>query len=179
MSKPSFGERATEALFALFSRAKLSGGPKALARETIAPDMIQLLDELAKEARIARKAPKTLTQRAGELESVWLDELAADPAMRGVDVGKALAEAQFWCRNNGRTCTRRFFCNWILNPKNRPILNGGGPATKKANTAPEGWLSRLRDLYPDAIYFQDGPFAIKVESDYAFSQLPAEVRKKL
>lgn len=179
MKPQTFGTKATAALFALFDRAKLSGGPKALARETIAPDMVALLDELAQKARIERKAPKTLTQRAGELESVWLDELAADPAMRGVDVGKALAEAQFWCRNNGRVCTRKFFTNWLLNPKHRAVLNGGGPTTRPQNTAPAGWLSRLRTLYPDAIYFQDGPFAIKVESDYAFSQLPAEVRKKL
>lgn len=179
--KPTFGTRATAALFALFERAKLSGQPRALARENIGPDMVALLDELAAKARIERK-PKSLTQRADEMEQIWLAELEADPAMVGVDVRKALAEAQFWCRNNSRICTRKFFVNWLMNPKHRPVANPGGPLGKprtKGHAAPAGWLVRLNQQFEGSVYARGGTFEIDEETDYNFNKLPETVRTAL
>jgi len=148
--KPTFGQKATEALFALFEKAKLSGKPGAMARENIAPDMIDLLDEMAARYRLEKKAPKTPAQRTAEMEDIWLAELEADPAMAGIDVRKALAEAQFWCRNNARVCTRKFFSNWLLNPKHRPILNGGGHSVAHRRgdpySEPADWRERIVEL---------------------------------
>ncbi len=176
----TFGTRAVAALFALFDRAKLSGKPRALARETIAPDMVQLLDELAaKEFPPKEKKPRAT---AAELDEIWLCEMENDPAMRGVDVRGQLAAAQFWCKNNGRICTRRFMTTWLLNPKHRAVVNPGGPLGRpvvNGQTAPAGWLAKLNELFPDSVYAPGGIHEFTAETDRNYNQLPAEVRAKL
>lgn len=115
-------------------------------------------------------------------EDEWLREMEEDPAMAGVDVRKALANAQFYCRNNSRICTRKFFSNWLLNDKNRPILNGGGHAPKPTKTPNietpfPGWLKIMNDLYPNSVHSSGGLFEIKVECDYEWSRLEPAIRK--
>lgn len=90
--------------------------------------------------------------KAKQTDEEWLAEMEADPAMAGVNVRAALAEAQFWCRNNRRECTRRFFANWLLNPKNRVIRAPGGSEARKSNGngsgEPAGWRDALKARYP-------------------------------
>lgn len=117
-------------------------------------------------------------------EDEWLREMKDDPAMVGVDVCKALAEAQFWAKNNSRVCTRQFFTRWLLSPRNRPVLNGGGHAPKppKApNTEASfpGWLKILNELYPMSVYSPGGLFEVKVECDFEWARLDAGVRKAI
>ncbi len=149
----------------------------------MAPAMVALLDEMAAAARLERK-PKTLSARVDEMDQIWIAEMESEPALHGVDVRAALAEAQFWCRNNSRVCTRKFFTNWILSPKNRVVRNPGGPLGKPANgsnghAAPAGWLARLNERFPDCAYARGGAVEITEETDYHFSQLPETVRKQL
>lgn len=117
-------------------------------------------------------------------EDEWLRDMQDDPAMVGVDVRKALAEAQFWAKNNSRVCTRRFFCQWLLNPRNRPILNGGGQAPRQqkapaVETSFPGWLAILNTLYPNSVMAKGGLFEIQVECDYEFARLEPSVRKAI
>lgn len=113
-------------------------------------------------------------------ENDWIREMESDPAMEGTDVRASLAEAKFWCKNNQRDCTRRFFTNWLLNPKNRKIISGGGREEKKplngVEHAPTGWLQVLNELYPDAVLARGGLFEIKAETDGEWAKLDKSVR---
>lgn len=44
----------------------------------------------------------------------WIEEMEQDPANKGLDVRSELVKAEFWCKNNSRVCTRRFFVGWLL-----------------------------------------------------------------
>jgi hypothetical protein len=114
-------------------------------------------------------------------EDEWLDAMQKDPAMVGVDVRMALSDAQFYCRNNSRICTRKFFSNWLLNPKNRRILNGGGakPKVNGNGHAPAGWLAMLNALYPDTVYAKGAALEIERETDYEWGQLNEAMREKI
>ncbi len=126
--------------------------------------------------RLAAKRKRLAT------EEEWLDEMQADPLMVGVDVRKALANAQFYCRNNNRVCTRKMFGNWLQNPINRPILHQGGSAngSKPAvEGAPPGWLVILNRLFPDSVLAKGGTFEIEKETDYNWSRLDLDVRRAI
>jgi len=69
----------------------------------------------------ARKAPSAQAEALGieqkqrqTTEAEWLASLACEPANAGLDVSKEADRARFWCGQNGRKFTRRFFANWLL-----------------------------------------------------------------
>jgi len=156
----SFGTRATESLFALFDRAKLSGEPRATSRAVLAPKMAALLDE-ALAAHLAEKSPKTKGKRpvnptAAEIDEVWLCELEQLRAYDGIDVRRELGKAQAWAGANGRRISRKRFVNW-LNRVERPVaVNGAGkssfagPQRGNPYAEPMDWRVRIVSLPYDA-----------------------------
>lgn len=82
-----------------------------------------------------KKRPSTLT------DEEWLVSLEKEPCLAGVNIREQLAHAQFWCKNNSRQCTRRFFVNWI-NKADRTVTAPGGQKTVVSQDVykePEGW----------------------------------------
>ncbi len=149
----SFGAKAVAALFALFDRAKLSGGPKALARETIAPDMIALLDELVAKHRAprAKREPK-----AEELGETLVNELEQTAAFSGVNVRNEYLLCEDWCRDKKQPFTRNRFKAW-LRKEARDVLTkspGGNQVLKLVaksvdlRTEPMGWRITLLRIHP-------------------------------
>jgi|GEM_PF-6427845 len=59
-----------------------------------------------------------------EPDAIWLQDLAGNAAYRGIDVELQFAKATVWAETNGRTCTRRFFVNWLNNAKPIEVTNG-------------------------------------------------------
>lgn len=86
----------------------------------------------------------------------WIDELQADPAFAGVDVRKELGKARFWCRENSRQCTRKFFVNW-LNKADRAVVANSAPTRSGPAISPEpvGWITVMRTLAPDWRRFRE------------------------
>jgi hypothetical protein len=81
-------------------------------------------------------------------EEDWVASLSKEPHLAGVDVRRELAAAQFWCRNNRRLCSRKFFVNWLNRaaqtcaPLASPGGVGGAAATGRKfdlYTEPVGW----------------------------------------
>lgn len=68
-----------------------------------------------------KKKKEGKRRSTGVLDTSWVTELKADQTYQGIDVDRELGKAQVWCQTNHRTCTRRFFVNW-LNRADRPIL---------------------------------------------------------
>lgn len=85
----------------------------------------------------------------------WLLDLEADPANAGVDVRRELGKAQFWAKNNRRQCTRKFFVNWLLNPRIERVIGaqGAGASSFKrpapdVYVEPDGWRPVAERLFP-------------------------------
>lgn len=77
-------------------------------------------------------------------EEEWIASLEKQPHLENVNIRRELAAAQFWCQNNRRQCTRRFFVNWLNNAVGRAsIISPGGNEQKKEQfdvyTEPRGW----------------------------------------
>lgn len=76
-------------------------------------------------------------------EADWIAELEKEPHLQGVAVRKELAAAQFWCKNNARVCTRRFFVNWLNKAERSAVISPGGNGPeinrKDVYTEPPGW----------------------------------------
>jgi hypothetical protein len=153
----TFGTRATEALFALFDKAKLSGQPRALARENIGPDMVDLLDDMANRARLQMKIHK-IQGRPTELDGIWIEELEQMPAYRGVDVKRELGKCQAWAstKNPPIVVTRKRFINWLNRAEAnvRPLsVNGHGKSSfdrpkPEQQAEPVGWRQVLVEIHP-------------------------------
>jgi hypothetical protein len=89
----------------------------------------RILAELSQEFHDKNKAVvKRQVKLAAEEE--WLSELEANPVSAGLDVRRELGKAQFWCRENRRVCTRRFFTNWLIKAE-RPTGGYGGQESTK------------------------------------------------
>lgn len=136
-------------------------------------------------AEIADRCLKRLEQIEAKkkrlaTEESWLAECEKEPANEGIDVRKALADCQFWCKNNRRVCTRQTFVNWLLNPRNRTIyLKGGSEKTVISSAAPSGWLTILNRLFPECVYAKGGTLEITHESDYEWNRLDRAIRSAI
>ena len=87
--------------------------------------LAELIDRrLVHEEIQARKKKRLAT------EEDWIKELEAEPHLAGVNVRKELAAAQFWCKNNARQCTRKFFLKWLEKSARDAVLSPGGAAPK-------------------------------------------------
>lgn len=87
------------------------------------------------------------TAKAGLLpDELWIATLEAEPHLAGIDIRKALAGAQFWCKNNSRQCTRKFFVNWLGKADRVVTAPGGSKATIKQDVyaEPPGWKESER-----------------------------------
>jgi hypothetical protein len=78
----------------------------------------------------------------------WISELEADPVNSGLNVRQELGKAEFWCRENHRICTRRFFTNWLLKAERKVGGQGGSsmgsPPPRKPLPGPD--LSQYREM---------------------------------
>lgn len=76
-------------------------------------------------------------------EDDWIKELESEPHLAGVEIRKQLAAAQFWCKNNARQCTRKFFVNWLNRAERSAVISPGGgqPVINRHDlyTEPKGW----------------------------------------
>ncbi len=91
----------------------------------------ELGDRIYKDYEAKRKKALQLASEAD-----WLQSVIDDPMNAGVDVRAELARCEFWCKNNQKSCTRRRFTNWLLNPLTpRPVSGGFSPAS--ASKAPD------------------------------------------
>lgn len=118
----------------------------------------------------------------------WLANLKEDPAFEGIDIDAQLAKARFWCGQNGRQCTRRFFSNWLLKA-DKPILSQSGPPTHtESRPASLGALQmqlkrvelELDDIwYPGGCSFKQVPTGDKrTRSDELLAQR-AEIKRRM
>ena len=94
---------------------------------------------------------KSVKAKKMATDDEWLDSLEQEPALQGVAIRTELAKAQFWCKNNSRQCTRKFFENWLLKAP-KTVMDTGGAAQRVAMdiyTEPKvDWRAVLVRLYP-------------------------------
>lgn len=126
---------------------------KPLGRLLTSMEVVELASEIHETVleglKKPRVAPKTST------DNDWITQLEQDPALAGIDVKKQLGMAQFWCRNNNRLCTRKFFVNWLQKAERTITVNADGMSSKvtlKADiyTEPQHW-----ELIAARIYSED------------------------
>lgn len=137
----------------------------------------ELIDRRLKHETIQAKKKKRLAT-----EEDWIVELESEPHLAGVNVRKELAAAQFWCKNNARQCTRKFFVNWLNRAEKSSVVSGGGaksPTEKPVGQMPKEWLRKLNERYPDCTYAKGGIFEIKAETEYTWKGLPLVIRETL
>lgn len=124
-----------------------------------------IADELRKSFPLLNEGqPKPAKkQTSGMSEPEWLESLHSEPALAGLDIARELAKAQFWCKENGRKCTRRFLINWF-NKADRTVAAQGGQTIQPTTTydGPPNWRTTLIHLYPDNTY--TGPWGALPES---------------
>lgn len=107
-------------------------------------DWINTVDELYAQNVPSPNRKKKKTSDMTDEE--WIESLEREPALAGVAVRTELAKAQFWCKNNNRKCTRRFFVNW-LGKAERTVSHPGGKSVVRTGdiyTEPEGWTASER-----------------------------------
>lgn len=86
-------------------------------------------------------------------EEEWIVHLEAEPALRGVDVRRELGRAQFWCKENNRICTRKFFVNWLGKAAHSAVMTPGAGQSSfrrvdpNTNVEPQGWYAVAVKLY--------------------------------
>jgi hypothetical protein len=123
------------------------------------------------------------TRRKLECEEEWIQQLEADPVSAGLDVRRELGKAQFWCRENTRVCTRRFFTNWLIKAE-RPTGGYGG-----ASSAPKKPTPTKPVLFPENPV-PGWPLLLRTQIDVPVDQiesfcagdwgdLPLEIRIKI
>jgi hypothetical protein len=93
---------------------------------------------------------KKRQDKKGESEGEWMASLSADPANQGIDVPKEADKARFWCKQNRREFTKRFFVNWLL--KADRALGSGYQAHTPIPGLPEphNWKRWLNEKLPDS-----------------------------
>ncbi len=74
--------------------------------------------------------PKARAKAQTSTDRDWITDLEQDPALAGIDVKKQLVMAQFWCKNNRRVCTRKFFINWLQRADRTITVNADGMTSK-------------------------------------------------
>ncbi len=112
----------------------------------------RILHELADRAYADYQA-KLKVAKKQETAADWIDEMAKDPANEGINVREQLAKAQFWCKNNSRQCTRRFFVQWLLKADRSlaPSAANKGPISADPYQEPSfDWRMTARVLMPNA-----------------------------
>ena len=168
----SFGERVAEDVRCYLNtngltQSKLTGAVLA-----------ELIDRRLKHETINRAKKKRLAT-----EDDWLREVEALPHLKGIDVRKELAKCQFWCKTNGKDCTKRRFTNWLGRADLEKIINpGGAEQPKRVNGvehAPTGWLTILNELYPDSVLARGGLFEIKAETEPEWAKLDKSLRSAI
>ncbi len=107
----------------------------------------KLWEEKAEEFHTAWHAandPKKVKRVVKQTDDQWIEALQADPVFAGIDVRRELGKAQFWCRENNRQCTRKFFTNW-LNKADKTVT--AAPATLR-RPAPSNQpdMTKLREM---------------------------------
>ncbi len=136
--KPDLAVEIVDAISAAMKQAERGG--KKLMRA----DAINLVREKLK------KPPKAKGTRPGNIsDELWLVTLEAEPALEGVDIRKALAAAQFWCKNHSKICTRRFFTDTWLPRADRTITHPGGKTSTlkmDADAEPDNWRTEATRL---------------------------------
>lgn len=154
---PDIFDRITETIFAAKKAAAESG--KQLFASDIASAIRAAFPNLCE----AQK--KTAPAKMAEQE--WLDSLHAEPSLAGVNIATELAKAQFWCKNNNRKCTRRFLVNWLGKAERNVVSKGGHMITFTPQEGPNGWRSRLNELYPENTF------------SGTWSMLPESIRREI
>ncbi len=117
-------------------------------------------------------------------EGDWIREVESLPHLAGVDVRKELAKCQFWCKTNGKPCTKKRFTNWLSKDDLARLVSPGGSAERpRAANGVEasfpGWLAVLNELFPESVQARGGLFEIKAESDYEWGRLDGAIRKAI
>ena len=111
----------------------------------------RLLHELADRAFADFMAKsKKAKKMAGDAE--WLADLQADPANAGLDVAEQLKQAEFWCNQRSKVCTRRFFVNWLIKA-DRKAVSSPSAGLKSSNPYQEptfDWRASAQRIYPDS-----------------------------
>lgn len=152
MKPKSFGERATEALFALVDRTKLSGGPGALSRENLAVAMADLLNELVAKYR----APRAKTAPVEDMGEILIAEFSQKAAYEGVNVRAEYGFCVEWCTRNRRLFTAKRFTNWLNNQARDALKKApGGDKVRQLvarsfdlQTEPFQWRLTLLRIHP-------------------------------
>ncbi len=125
---------------------------KELKRKLLWEEVLTLAC-LSHDACLPAVKPRAKAQTS--TDSDWITDLEQDPALAGIDVKKQLGMAQFWCRNNSRLCTRKFFVNWLGKADRIVTVNADGKSSKVTLVAniyqePEMWEHIAARLYnPD------------------------------
>ncbi len=152
MSKPSFGEKAADALFALVDKAKLSGKPGALAREALRVEMAALLNEMVRKHR----EPKPKRAPSEDMGEILIAEFSQKAAYEGVNVRAEYGFCMEWCVRNRCLLTPKRFTNWMNNQARDALKKApGGEKLKQLvaksldlQTEPFGWRMTLARIHP-------------------------------
>ncbi len=132
--KPDLAVEIVDAISAAMKQAERGG--KKLMRA----DAINLVREKLK------KPPKAKgTRPCGLTDELWIVTLEAEPSLKGVNVREQLAIAQFWCKEHGKQCTRKFFGNWLIRCDRTITHPGGKTSTLKMDlyTEPDNWRTEV------------------------------------
>ncbi len=151
----SFGEKC----FSMLAKARQDNGGTIGRQQWIA-----IVDTLFSAEKPAPSAPRKKTTLMTDEE--WMQSLMHEPCLAGVDIQGQLALAQFWCKNNNRKCTRRFFTNW-LNKAERTITLPGGKQTvvsRDPYKEPDGW--RTSDFARRALKLSHESWEILTSKDW-------------
>lgn len=101
-----------------------------------------------KEAKKAKSSPKL-----SMTDEQWIESLKANPVYSGLDIDREYGKAKVWCEANRRSCSRRFFANWInhdrvMNAPKAAATNGNGVDHESQVRA---WREDRRQYYSDRI----------------------------
>lgn len=80
----------------------------------VVEDVFEVGDVCVSGEACARKSKKSKIT-----DAEWLEMLKKNPAFTGIDIDKEKARAESWCMTNNRTCSRKFFVNWLLRVEKR------------------------------------------------------------
>ena len=166
---PSFGQFLCETVKLYLTQHKLSSLGAINGR---------ILLELADRAYADYQA-KCKKSRSLQLEADWLDELSKDPANKGLDVLQQLNIARLWCKERGRSCTRRFFVNWIIKADRSISAHSSHAGASKPldpyAPPPEHWRAVACRIYPEAMDWMTPHDFTKL----AWTVIDLEMRRKI
>lgn len=174
--KSTYGVR-----FATYVREYL----KANGMATLGRISADKLAELAQHFHDAEKPPQIAKERAVKLatEEEWIQSLEKDPALTGMDIRRELGKAIFWCNNNSRKCTRKFFANWLIKAQGAQGVYDGKSSRPPKEAPP-------KPVYSPEIPVPGWPLLLRREVDVPdekvdqlcagdWHELPLEIRNKI